>query len=317
MTYQPDPERYDKGVKFRRCGNSGILLPEISLGFWRHFGSIDDYEKCRDIARYAFDNGVVHFDLANNYGPPYGSAEETLGRMMDDTFRPYRDELFISSKAGYDMWPGPYGDWGSRKYLMNSLNQSLKRMKLDYLDLFYSHRFDPNTPVEETLQALVDMVKMGKVLYVGISRWPLKELKIAIEYLKAHDVPLLIYQGKLNLLYMEPIESGILEECRKNGVGFIGFSPLAQGILTDKYLNNIPEDSRIGRGLCSESELTPEVLAKLRRLNEDAHNKGQTLATEALNWVLDQEGVTSVIVGVSRKEQLHDNIYRFAKLQTM
>ena len=317
MTYQPDPERYDKGVKFRRCGNSGILLPEISLGFWRHFGSIDDYEKCRDIARYAFDNGVVHFDLANNYGPPYGSAEETLGRMMEDTFRPYRDELFISSKAGYDMWPGPYGDWGSRKYLMNSLNQSLKRMKLDYLDLFYSHRFDPNTPVEETLQALVDMVKMGKVLYVGISRWPLKELKIAIEYLKAHDVPLLIYQGKLNLLYMEPIESGILEECRKNGVGFIGFSPLAQGILTDKYLNNIPEDSRIGRGLCSESELTPEVLAKLRRLNEDAHNKGQTLATEALNWVLDQEGVTSVIVGVSRKEQLHDNIYRFAKLQTM
>lgn len=317
MTYQPDPERYDKGVKFRRCGNSGILLPEISLGFWRNFGSIDDYEKCRDIARYAFDNGVVHFDLANNYGPPYGSAEETLGRMMDDTFRPYRDELFISSKAGYDMWPGPYGDWGSRKYLINSLNQSLKRMKLDYLDLFYSHRFDPNTPVEETLQALVDMVKMGKVLYVGISRWPLKELKIAIEYLKAHDVPLLIYQGKLNLLDMEPIESGILEECRKNGVGFIGFSPLAQGILTDKYLNNIPEDSRIGRGLCSESELTPEVLAKLRRLNEDAHNKGQTLATEALNWVLDQEGVTSVIVGVSRKEQLHDNIYRFAKLQTM
>ena len=310
MTYQPDPERYDKGVKFRRCGNSGILLPEISLGFWRNFGSIDDYEKCRDIARYAFDNGVVHFDLANNYGPPYGSAEETLGRMMDDTFRPYRDELFISSKAGYDMWPGPYGDWGSRKYLMNSLNQSLKRMKLDYLDLFYSHRFDPNTPVEETLQALVDMVKMGKVLYVGISRWPLKELKIAIEYLKAHDVPLLIYQGKLNLLYMEPIESGLLEECRKNGVGFIGFSPLAQGILTDKYLNNIPKDSRIGRGLCSESELTPEVLAKLRRLNEDAHNKGQTLATEALNWVLAQEGVTSVIVGVSRKEQLHDNIYR-------
>lgn len=215
------------------------------------------------------------------------------------------------------MWPGPYGDWGSRKYLINSLNQSLKRMKLDYLDLFYSHRFDPNTPVEETLQALVDMVKMGKVLYVGISRWPLKELKIAIEYLKAHDVPLLIYQGKLNLLDMEPIESGILEECRKNGVGFIGFSPLAQGILTDKYLNNIPEDSRIGRGLCSESELTPEVLTKLRRLNEDAHNKGQTLATEALNWVLAQEGVTSVIVGVSRKEQLHDNIYRFAKLQTM
>lgn len=310
MKYQPDPQRYENGVKFRRCGNSGILLPEISLGFWRNFGSIDDYEKCRDIARYAFDNGVVHFDLANNYGPPYGSAEETLGRMMDDTFRPYRDELFISSKAGYDMWPGPYGDWGSRKYLMNSLNQSLKRMKLDYLDLFYSHRFDPNTPVEETLQALADMVRMGKVLYVGISRWPLKELKIAIEYLKAHDVPLLIYQGKLNLLDMEPIESGILEECRKSGVGFIGFSPLAQGILTDKYLNKIPEDSRIGRGLCSESELTPEVLAKLRRLNEEARANGHTLATEALNWVLAQEGVTSVIVGVSRKNQLHDNIYR-------
>lgn len=310
MNYQPNPQRYENGVKFRRCGNSGILLPEISLGFWRNFGSIDDYEKCRDIARYAFDNGVVHFDLANNYGPPYGSAEETLGRMMDDTFRPYRDELFISSKAGYDMWPGPYGDWGSRKYLMNSLNQSLKRMKLDYLDLFYSHRFDPNTPVEETLQALADMVRMGKVLYVGISRWPLKELKIAIEYLKAHDVPLLIYQGKLNLLDMEPIESGILEECRKSGVGFIGFSPLAQGILTDKYLNKIPEDSRIGRGLCSESELTPEVLAKLRRLNEEARANGHTLATEALNWVLAQEGVTSVIVGVSRKNQLHDNIYR-------
>lgn len=310
MVYQPNPQRYNSGVKYRRCGNSGILLPEISLGFWKNFGSADDYEKCRNIARYAFDNGVVHFDLANNYGPPYGSAEETLGRMMEDTFKPYRDELFISSKAGYDMWPGPYGNWGSRKYLINSLNQSLKRMRLDYLDLFYSHRFDPYTPVEETLQALVDMVKMGKVLYVGISKWPLNELRIAIEYLKAHDVPLLIYQGRLNLLDKEPIESGILDECRNSGVGFIGFSPLSQGLLTDKYLKHIPKDSRIGRGLCQESILTPELIEKIQRLNATALANGHSLATEALNWVLAQEGVTSVIVGVSRKEQLQANIYR-------
>ena len=213
--YIADNQRYEQ-MKYRRCGHSGVMLPEVSLGFWHNFGGTDVYEHCRETARYAFDHGVVHFDLANNYGPPYGSAEETMGRLMDDDFRPYRDELFISSKAGYDMWPGPYGDWGSRKYLMASIDQSLKRMKIDYVDLFYSHRYDPNTPLEETLQALVDIVRQGKALYVGISRWPLEALKIADKYLSERDVPLLIFQDKLNMLNREPQEQGILDYCADN-----------------------------------------------------------------------------------------------------
>ena len=221
--YFADPLRYDGGMKFERCGRSGVMLPKVSLGFWHNFGGVDSYERSREITHYAFDHGVVHFDLANNYGPPYGSAEETMGRLMDDDFAPYRDELFISTKAGYDMWPGPYGNWGSRKYLMASLDQSLKRMHLDYVDLFYSHRYDPETPLEETLQALVDIVRSGKALYVGISRWPLEATKFAEQYLRERDVPMLIYQGRLNMLDRAPQEEGILDFCAEKGIGFISF----------------------------------------------------------------------------------------------
>ena len=246
--YTASPERYAHlETMYNRCGNSGILLPKVSLGFWHNFGDDAPYERSRAITRYAFDHGITHFDFANNYGVPAGSAELTFGRLMEDDFRPYRDELFISSKAGYLMWDGPYGEWGSRKYLMSSLDQSLKRMKLDYVDLFYSHRFDPKTPIEETLQALVDIVRAGKALYVGISNWPLEPLKAGAKYLKEHDVPLLIYQGRLNMLNREPIEEGILDFCAQEGVGFIAYSPLAQGLLTDRYLDGIPADSRMAK----------------------------------------------------------------------
>ena len=308
--YIASPERYAQQDKmYRRCGNSGILLPKISLGFWHNFGYADSWERQRAITHYAFDHGITHFDLANNYGPPYGSAEENFGRLMNDDFRPYRDELFIATKAGYDMWPGPYGDWGSRKYLFASLNQSLKRMNLDYVDLFYSHRYDPVTPLEETLQALVDIVRQGKALYIGISRWPLEALKVAKEYLAAHDVPLLIYQGKLNLINREPQEEGILDYCADNGIGFISFSPLAQGLLTDKYLNGIPEGSRMTHSqFLTPDSLTPELLTQLRQMSAEAQVQGKTLADSALNWVLDQRGITSVLVGISRVEQLERNI---------
>ena len=223
-------ERYaQKNSLYNRCGKSGVLLPKISLGFWRNFGADAPYERSRAITRYAFDHGITHFDLANNYGVPYGSAELTMGRLMAEDFRPYRDELFISSKAGYDMWPGVYGEWGSRKYLMASIDQSLRRMQIDYVDLFYSHRYDPNTPIQETLQALVDIVRQGKALYVGISNWPLDELKKAAKYLKEHDTPLLIYQGRMNMLDHEPLDNGTLAFCGKNGIGFAAYSPLAKG----------------------------------------------------------------------------------------
>ncbi len=308
-SYFADKNRYENGMEYERCGRSGVLLPKVSLGFWHNFGSVDPYERSREITHYAFDHGITHFDLANNYGPVYGSAEETMGRLMDEDFRPYRDELFISTKAGYDMWPGPYGEWGSRKYLMASLDQSLKRMKLDYVDLFYSHRYDPNTPLEETLQALVDVVRAGKALYVGISNWPLEALRFGAQYLKERDVPLLIYQGRLNMLNREPIEEGILDFCANEGVGFIAFSPLAQGLLTDRYLNGIPEDSRMSKGkFLKESMLTPELLAKLREYNEKAKSEGKTLAETALGWILDQKGVTSVLVGASSVAQLEKNL---------
>ena len=286
-----------------------MLLPKLSLGFWHNFGGVDPYERSRAITHYAFDHGIVHFDLANNYGPPYGSAEETMGRLMDDDFRPYRDELFISSKAGYDMWPGPYGNWGSRKYLMASLDQSLKRMHLDYVDLFYSHRYDPLTPIEETLQALVDIVRQGKALYIGISNWPVEELKKAHAYLKERDVPLLIYQDKLNMLNREPMEQGQLAFCEQEGIGFISFSPLAQGLLTNRYLNGIPEGSRMSRNTSlSQQTLTPELLRQLQTWNEEAHQEGRTLAGYALRWILSQKGVTSVLVGASSVEQLATNL---------
>ena len=307
--YIADERRYDGAMEYKRCGNSGVLLPRVSLGFWHNFGGVDDYGRCKAIARYAFDHGITHFDLANNYGPPYGSAEETLGRLMDEDFRPYRDELFISSKAGYDMWPGPYGNWGSRKYLMASLDQSLSRMKIDYVDLFYSHRYDPDTPLEETLQALVDIVRAGKALYVGISRWPLHALKVAIPYLRERDVPLLIYQGRLNLIDRAPVDEGIIDECVREGVGFISFSPLAQGLLTDRYLNGIPDDSRMSKAKFLRPEmLTPELLAQLRQWNTQAESRGETLAEMALAWILQHRGVTSVLIGASSTQQLQKNL---------
>ena len=308
--YQAAADRYGRSEQmYSRCGRSGVLLPKISLGFWHNFGSVDSYERARQITHYAFDHGITHFDLANNYGPVYGSAEETMGKLMDDSFRPYRDELFIATKAGYDMWEGPYGNWGSRKYLMASLDQSLKRMHLDYVDLFYSHRYDPNTPLEETLQAMVDMVRQGKALYVGISRWPLEALKVVDAYLKAHDVPLLIYQGRLNLLDRAPQEEGVLDYCHSHGIGFISFSPLAQGLLTDRYLHGIPEDSRMKRAHFLKPDiLTPELLDKLRHMNTVAESRGATLAEMALAWILHQQGVTSVLVGASSAEQLAKNI---------
>ena len=307
--YFADELRYDGGMTYNRCGKSGILLPKVSLGFWHNFGGVDDYDRSRKITRYAFDHGITHFDLANNYGPPYSSAEETMGRLMDDDFRPYRDELFISSKAGYDMWAGPYGNWGSRKYMIASLDQSLKRMHLDYVDLFYSHRYDPETPLDETLQALVDIVKAGKALYVGISRWPLEALKFATKYLRDRDVPLLIYQGRLNLIDRAPQEEGILDYCAEQGIGFISFSPLAQGLLTDRYLNGIPQESRMSKGKFLKKDiLTPELLDNLKRLNGIAQGRNETLAEMALAWILHQKGVTSVLVGASSTEQLQKNL---------
>ena len=317
--YFADPQRYEGGMTFNRCGRSGVLLPRVSLGFWHNFGGVDSYERSREITRFAFDHGVVHFDLANNYGPPYGSAEETMGRLMDDDFRPYRDELFIATKAGYDMWTGPYGNWGSRKYLMASLDQSLQRMHLDYVDLFYSHRYDPETPLEETLQALVDVVRQGKALYVGISRWPLEAARFAFQYLRERDVPCLIYQGRLNMLDRSPQEEGILDLCQQEGVGFISFSPLAQGLLTDRYLNcvstaegkveGVPQDSRMSKGkFLKESMLTPELLERIQGYNAEAQQRGQTLSQMALSWILEQKGVTSVLVGASSTEQLAKNL---------
>lgn len=308
--YTASDNRYDDSADlYRRCGRSGVLLPKVSLGFWHNFGGVDSYDRARAIARCAFDNGITHFDLANNYGPPYGSAEQTLGKLMDDDFRPYRDELFIATKAGYDMWPGPYGNWGSRKYLFASLEQSLKRMRLDYVDLFYSHRYDPNTPLEETLQALVDIVRQGKALYIGISRWPLEALRVAHDYLKAHDVPMLIYQGRINLLDREPINEGILDYCQRQGIGFISFSPLAQGLLTDRYLHGVPDDSRMARNhFLKKERLTPELLNYLQRLNATATERGESLAEMALSWVLHQQGITSVLVGASSSEQLQKNL---------
>ena len=307
--YNPAPGRYDGSMKYRRCGRSGILLPEISLGLWHNFGDVNPLANSMAIAHYAFDHGITHFDLANNYGPSYGSAEETFGAIMRKTFAPYRDELFIATKAGYDMWPGPYGNWGSRKYLMASLDQSLRRMNLDYVDLFYSHRYDPATPLEETLQALVDIVRRGKALYVGISRWPAEAAATAYSYLAARDVPCLIYQGRYNIFDRAPETDGTLAQAAAEGAGYICFSPLAQGLLTDRYLGGIPADSRIAHGghLKKES-LTPATLSRIAALNDLAGRRGQTLAQMALSWVLRDNAVTSVLVGASSTQQLADSL---------
>ena len=308
--YTASAQRYaDAEAFYQRCGNCGVLLPKVSLGFWHNFGGVDPYERSRAITHYAFDHGITHFDLANNYGPPYGSAEETMGRLITDDFRPYRDELFIATKAGYDMWEGPYGSWGSRKHLMASLDQSLKRMNLDYVDLFYSHRYDPNTPLEETLQAMADIVHSGKALYLGISRWPLEALRFADKYLRERNVPILIYQGKLNMLNREPQQEGIIDYCAEHGIGFISFSPLAQGLLTDRYLHGIPEGSRMSKEkFLRHDMLTPELLEHLQQLNKQAEERGETLAEMALSWILEQKGVTSVLVGASSVEQLEKNL---------
>lgn len=307
--YSVAENRYECGMQYRRAGRSGVMLPAISLGLWHNFGDVDTLSLSRKKLHYAFDHGITHFDLANNYGPSYGSAEETFGQIMKSSFAPYRDELFISTKAGHDMWPGPYGNWGSRKHLMASLDQSLKRMNLDYVDVFYSHRYDPETPLEETLQALVDIVRKGKALYVGLSKYPLDAYLFACRYLKERDVPCLLYQGRYSMLVREPESQGILNAVKENGSGFVAFSPLAQGLLTNRYLNGIPDDSRIARGgFLKKEALTPEVLSKIQALNERAAMRGQSLAEMALAWLLKNETVTSVIVGASSVEQLGDSL---------
>lgn len=307
--YSAAENRYECGMQYRRAGRSGVMLPAISLGLWHNFGDVDTLSLSRKKLHYAFDHGITHFDLANNYGPSYGSAEETFGQIMKLSFAPYRDELFISTKAGHDMWPGPYGNWGSRKHLMASLDRSLKRMNLDYVDVFYSHRYDPDTPLEETLQALVDIVRKGKALYVGLSKYPLDAYLFACRYLKERDVPCLLYQGRYSMLVREPESQGILNAVKENGSGFVAFSPLAQGLLTNRYLNGIPDDSRIARGgFLKKEALTPEVLGKIQALNERAAMRGQSLAEMALAWLLKNETVTSVIVGASSVEQLGDSL---------
>lgn len=314
--YEAASTRYDHAEQmYQRCGNSGVLLPRISLGLWKGFGGNRSLSECQDLLHTAFDHGIVHFDLANNYGPPYGSAEENFGRVMQTSFRPYRDELFIATKAGYDMWPGPYGNWGSRKYLMASLDQSLQRMKLDYVDVFYSHRYDPHTPLDETLQALADVVHQGKALYVGLSRWPVDVLPYAYKYLKEQHVRPLLYQGRLNLLDQSLKTDGILDELNRQHLGLVVFSPLAQGLLTDRYLNGIPSDSRMRTDVTlKESLLTPQLLEQLATWNAEARDLGLTLSQYSLRWVLNHPGVTSVIVGVSKKEQLLENLQVIHKL---
>ena len=307
--YSPAHDRYACGMKYRRAGRSGIFLPEISLGLWHNFGDVDTLANGKRILFRAFDRGVTHFDLANNYGPSDGSAEETFGHVMKSSFMPYRDEMFISTKAGHDMWTGPYGTWNSRKHLMASLDQSLKRMNLDYVDVFYSHRYDPETPLEETMQALVDIVRQGKALYVGLSKYPAEAADRAYAYLKAHDVPCLLYQGRYSMLVRDPEKQGVLTQAKANGTGFIAFSPLAEGLLTNRYLNGIPEDSRIARGGHLKKEaLTDKVLHQIQVLNALALRRGQTLAEMALAWLLKDELVTSVIIGASSVGQLDDNL---------
>lgn len=299
-------------MEYRRCGRSGLLLPAVSLGLWHNFGHVDVLENSRKILHLAFDSGITHFDLANNYGPPPGSAEENFGRILKQDFHGYRDQLIISSKAGYYMWPGPYGEWGSKKYLVSSLNQSLKRMGLDYVDIFYHHRPDPNTPLEETMAALDLIVRQGKALYVGISNYQAEEAARAIGILKKLGTPCLIHQPKYSM-FERWVEGGLLDLLEKEGVGCIPFSPLAQGLLTDKYLKGIPEDSRAHKatGFLQEKEVTPEKVQKIQKLNELALKRDQTLAQMALAWILRDKRVTSVLIGVSRPEQVTDSLQCF------
>lgn len=315
LVYEAKQSRYDK-MKYNRTGHSGLLLPAISLGLWHNFGGVDSYENGRAMMRRAFDLGITHFDLANNYGPPAGSAEVTFGRMLATDFAPYRDEMVISTKAGYYMWEGPYGDWGSRKYLISSLDQSLKRMGLDYVDIFYSHRPDPNTPLEETIGALDTVVRQGKALYVGISNYSAEQTEKAIEIADRLGTPILIHQPSYSMLNRW-IEDGLQDVLEEHGVGSIVFSPLAQGLLTNKYLKEIPSDSRAASptGFLQESAVTPEVVAKVRELNNIASERGQSLAQMALAWVLRGGRVTSALVGASRVEQIEDSVAALDNLE--
>jgi L-glyceraldehyde 3-phosphate reductase len=296
-------------MTYRRCGNSGLKLPALSLGLWHNFGLVNDFDNGRNILHTAFDNGITHFDLANNYGPPPGSAEETFGKILHEDFNNYRDELIISTKAGYTMWNGPYGDWGSKKYLVSSLDQSLKRMKLDYVDIFYHHRPDPETPLEETMAALDLIVRQGKALYAGISNYNAQQTKEATTILKELGTPCLIHQPKYSMFERGP-EDGLLDVLGNNGIGCIPFSPLAQGMLTDKYLNGIPADSRIATSgqFLNESSLTPEKLDKIKKLNNLAKQRGQKLAHMAIAWLLRDERITSVLIGASKPEQITDSL---------
>ncbi|MFI5159677.1 MAG: L-glyceraldehyde 3-phosphate reductase [Sphingobacteriales bacterium] len=308
MTYLASPNRY-KNMIYRRCGRSGIKLPAVSLGLWHNFGGVDAMENFRSILHLAFDSGITHLDLANNYGPPPGSAEENFGRILKDDLAKYRDELIISSKAGYTMWDGPYGDWGSKKYLVSSLDQSLKRMGLEYVDIFYHHRPDPETPLEETMSALDLIVRQGKALYAGISNYPADEAAKAIDILKKLGTPCLIHQPKYSM-FERWVEGGLLDVLEKEGVGCIPFSPLAQGLLTNKYLHGIPEDSRAAKstGFLQASQVTEEKVSQIRKLNDIAKDRSQTLAQMALAWLLKDTRVTSVLIGASRPEQLADSL---------
>lgn len=312
--YHASEQRYEK-MQYMRCGKSGVLLPRVSLGLWHNFGSVDPYENQQAILREAFDNGITHFDLANNYGPVPGSAESNFGKMINTDFRTYRDEMIISTKAGYTMWEGPYGDWGSRKYLMSSLDQSLKRMGLEYVDIFYHHRPDPETPLEETMEALRDIVAQGKALYVGISNYRAEEARRAIDLLEEMGVHCLIHQPNYNMRDRW-IEDGLQDVLEEKGVGSICFSPLAQGVLTDRYKDGIPEDSRAASGRTAVGQqITPEVLEITSKLRSIATERGQTLAQMALAWILRRDRVTSVLIGASRVSQLQDNLACIRKLE--
>jgi L-glyceraldehyde 3-phosphate reductase len=308
MNYQPDSNRYQKKMQYRKCGNSGIKLSALSLGLWHNFGDVDVVDNCKAILKTAFDNGITHFDLANNYGPPPGSAETNFGKILKEEFSGYRDEMIISSKAGYYMWPGPYGEWGSKKNLVASMDQSLKRMQLDYVDIFYHHRPDPDTPLEETLATLDLFVRQGKALYVGVSNYPADQAAKAFEILKQLGTPCLIHQPKYSM-FERWVEGGLLDVLAQYGVGCIPFSPLAQGLLTNKYLHGIPEGSRATKGVFLKPEqITEDKLHIIKQLNELAVSRNQTLAQMALAWLLKDKHVTSVLIGASRPEQLLDSM---------
>lgn len=315
MAYIPSPDRYSQTLTYRHCGKSGLKLPAISLGLWHNFGDMNDLKEARNMITTAFDKGITHFDLANNYGTPAGSAEVNFGKIIKSDFLPFRDELVISTKAGHLMWDGPYGDWGSRKHLIASLNQSLKRMGLDYVDIFYSHRYDPNTPLEETMNTLSDMVRQGKALYVGISKYPADKARDAIRILKENGTPCLVHQDRYSLFNRE-VERGIFPLIEEKKIGFIAFSPLAQGLLSSKYLKGVPENSRAAQsfGFLQKDQITPEVLEKINKLNKFAINRGQTLSQMAIAWALHDKRVSSVLIGASSVKQLNENIGALTKI---